>query len=106
MAGPADRRGFLRGLATLPLIGGGVTLMGQPTAAAEPLTDALLDSYDAWLYFERRLLRAERRAGLGIEPMMNAGAAFHWPQENQRPMERAAIILAAAGCDWREEAGR
>jgi len=26
-----NRRGFLRGLASLPLIGGGVTLIGQPT---------------------------------------------------------------------------
>jgi hypothetical protein len=29
-----QRRGFLRALATLPLIGGGVTLIGNPTRAA------------------------------------------------------------------------
>ncbi len=43
MSAPSDRRGFLRGLATLPLIGGGVTLIGNPTrAAAEPVTEDLL----------------------------------------------------------------
>ena len=30
----SDRRTFLRQLASLPLIGGGVTLIGNPTAAA------------------------------------------------------------------------
>ncbi len=39
------RRGFLRGLVTLPLIGGGVTLIGNPTAAAEPVTKELLVNY-------------------------------------------------------------
>ena len=34
----ADRRSFLRQLASLPLIGGGVTLIGKPTAAAVPVT--------------------------------------------------------------------
>jgi hypothetical protein len=35
----SDRRSFLRGLVSLPLIGGGVTLIGQP-AAAVPLVQA------------------------------------------------------------------
>ena len=54
------RRGFLRGLTTLPLIGGGVTLIGNPTKAAEPVTSHLLDCYDTWLFYERRFLRFER----------------------------------------------
>ncbi|UGB25573.1 hypothetical protein LPC10_22220 [Methylorubrum sp. B1-46] len=33
---PASRRGFLRGLTTLPLIGGGVTLIGSASAANVP----------------------------------------------------------------------
>jgi hypothetical protein len=37
-----DRRGFLRGLATLPLIVGGVALIGQPTVSAEPLAGVAL----------------------------------------------------------------
>jgi len=48
------RRGFLRNLVTLPLIGGGVTLIGNPTRAAEPVTPDLLDSYNAWLLSWRR----------------------------------------------------
>ena len=32
----SDRRTFLRGLASLPLIGGSIVILGQPTAAAVP----------------------------------------------------------------------
>ncbi|RYB06249.1 hypothetical protein [Lichenibacterium ramalinae] len=32
----ADRRSFLRGLVLLPLIGGSIAILGQPTAAAVP----------------------------------------------------------------------
>lgn len=55
----SSRRGFLRGLTTLPLIGG-VTLIGSPAKADVPTTDELLDSYDEWLFYERRLLHIER----------------------------------------------
>jgi hypothetical protein len=34
---PTTGRRFLHGLTTLPLVGGGVTLIGQPTAAAVPV---------------------------------------------------------------------
>src|SRR6478736_3917939 len=50
----------IRSLTTLPLIGGGVTLIGNPTKAAEPVTRHLLDCYDTWLFYERRFLRFER----------------------------------------------
>lgn len=53
------RRGFLRQLAALPLVGGGVTLIGQPTAVAEPITRGLLAQYWNWLFYERRLLCIE-----------------------------------------------
>ena len=49
----ADRRAFLRQLASLPLIGGAVTLIGNPTAAAVPATPELLDAYEEWLDLER-----------------------------------------------------
>ena len=42
-----ERRSFLRGLVTLPLIGGAVTLIGDPTGPALPVTPDLLDGYDA-----------------------------------------------------------
>jgi hypothetical protein len=54
------RRGFLRGLTTLPLIGGGVTLIANPTRAAEPINDQLLDTYEKCLFFERHTLYRER----------------------------------------------
>jgi hypothetical protein len=121
------RRGFLRGLAGLPLVGGGVTLIGQPTAAAEPITKELIDAYDAWLHFERRYLIAERKrdywhrlapehrvvtqnwfreqaAGFDHVPMDNAGGHFHFsidPLQAPQPSSRAAIVLSAVGCDWR-----
>lgn len=50
------RRGFLCQLASLPLIGGGVTLIGQPTASAEPVTPDLLEAYKTWLDMEMRFL--------------------------------------------------
>ncbi|WP_413989348.1 hypothetical protein ACMDCR_25765 [Labrys okinawensis] len=111
MADFLNRRGILRGLAALPLIGGGVTLIGQPTAAAEPLTHDLLDSYSAWLAFERRLLMAEMypkewNEACDFIPMANGGARFHaddyrdW-SSGQHASRRAAIVLSAVGCDWR-----
>ena len=44
MADLLARRGFLRQLAHLPLIGGGVTLLGNPTAAAVPALGAALSA--------------------------------------------------------------
>lgn len=119
------RRGFLRGLATLPLIGGGIALVGQPTGAAVPLSDQLLNSYDAWLFYERRYLRYEfsqkrpwitrpvDRADVVLdfdfEPDMirvdNPGGNFHVsadPLKAPQPSSRAAVVLAAAGCEWRQ----
>ncbi len=48
----SDRRTFLRGLVALPLIGGAVAILGNPTAAAVPVTDALHARYLAWLAHE------------------------------------------------------
>ncbi len=53
------RRGFLRRLAALPLIGGGVTLIGAPTAAAAPVTTALMRRYVDWLSRELMTATAE-----------------------------------------------
>ena len=123
MTNPNTRRGFLRGLTALPLIGGGVTLIGNPTAAAEPVTADLLDSYDAWLFYERRFLRFERYgsgdgADLGYDgrfvimdtetgkkfdylSVANAGGRYHGPGEPM-PSSRAAVVLSSVGCNWRE----
>lgn len=126
MTAAADRRGFLRSLVSLPLIGGGVTLIGQPTAAAVPVTRALLDSYETFLHFELRKLRWERFGPAGLEQpfgasgldvvfrdrrtgktfdylsLDNAGAAFHeYGPTAPRASDRAAVVLSAVGCDWR-----
>jgi hypothetical protein len=107
-----QRRGFLRGLATLPLIGGGVALLGNPTKAAEPVTDGLLRTYSTWLELERRYLHAEmdprneRNLGAFID-MRNPAAMYHFVEfseadrDRERPSTRAAIVLAAIGCNWK-----
>ena len=116
MNDPASRRGFLRGLTTLPLVGGGVALIGAPSAVALPVTDELLDNYDAWLDCERRYLMWERhrsdpanrwRVGyvgphgqlFDYVPMDNPGSKYHWL--NPVPASsRAALVLSAVGCAW------
>lgn len=116
------RRGFLRGLVSLPLIGGGVTLIGRPTAAAEPITRQLLDAYDEWLDNERRFLKWERFGSGGIEPSYWPGCEVVWRnratgetfdfrpasrvrsgqgQPGDSPASRAAVVLSAVGCGWR-----
>lgn len=114
-----DRRGFLRSLSTLPLIGGSVALIGNPTRADVPITTDLLDSYDAWLHSERRWLQWERFRNLDhydataihpfidrlnggrydYTPMANGGARFHG--QAAPASTRAAVVLSAVGCDWR-----
>ena len=111
-----DRRSFLRGLATLPLIGGSVALIGQPTAAAIPVTEGLLDSYEQWLDLERSFLRWQRY-GLGFytapraahleciwrdretgrlwDTSLASGTGFN--HQSPPPSKRAAVILSAAG---------
>ena len=112
MSGPSSRRGFLRGLTTLPLIGGAVSLIGSPTAAAEPVTDELIDAYNQWLFYERRLLCIEAYGSADAERMVpqSTGANhFHFPafptswRELPQPSTRAAVVLSAVGCDWRRE---
>ncbi|WP_267355607.1 MULTISPECIES: hypothetical protein [unclassified Methylobacterium] len=124
---PTTRRAILRALTTLPLVGGGISLIGMPTAAAEPVTRELLDSYDAWLFSERQFLKWERyrrtRAGeqppgpvcawynpatdriSDIVPADNAGHRWHYTDDRRlmpQPSSRAAIVLSAVGCDWRQ----
>lgn len=107
MSAPATRRGFLRGLTTLPLIGGGVNLIGSPTRAAQPVTLGLLATYSTWLHYERRALMHscgfDHTRG-DFVPMMNPAESFYflrrydpatWGVDAQ---ERAAVVLAAVGC--------
>jgi hypothetical protein len=58
-SGPLARRGFLRGLVRLPLIGGGLALSGAPTAVAIPPDLAMLHRYCSFLVHEHATARAE-----------------------------------------------
>jgi len=108
------RRGFLRSLASLPLVGGSVTLIGSPTRADVPVTDDLLHTYDTFLDFERRYLNWERARGdretfrglMGHTYLQNPAASFDYAGQRGGlgPSDRAALILSAAGCGW--EAGQ
>ncbi|MCJ2051241.1 hypothetical protein [Methylobacterium sp. J-070] len=110
MSAAGSRRGFLRGLTTLPLIGGGVSLIGQPTAVAEPVSDQLLYTYMEWLSTERRVLCHEVWPGEPnadrYVPQGTGATGFHFPdgvdwKALPGPSTRAALVLSAVGCDWR-----
>ena len=53
------RRGFLRALAAVPLLGGGLKLFGEPTAAAVPVSADLLRRYLIFLGKEQQAARVE-----------------------------------------------
>lgn len=107
---PSSRRGFLRGLTSLPLIGGGVTLIGAPTAVAEPASFRLMVEYESWLGYEQA--RVARELGRPDRTAISLyGAAHDWHvhrhgagYRNGAPSTRAALVLATVGCDWREVA--
>ena len=118
MTGPASRRGFLRGLTTLPLIGGSVTLIGSPTAVAEPVTAELLRVYVAFLAREHGHAHDELLRMEGPEPHHWAVAPqrpiadlhlFNWPRDARAdalvsaspPSTRAALVLSTVSADWR-----
>ena len=112
MSDTLARRGFLRNLAALPLIGGGVTLVGSPTRAAVPVTDELLWNYSQWLSMERSLLSFERGMQTDLDRhwrdhalrfrLDNPAGRFHQP-DTPPPSARAAVVLSAVGCGWQEE---
>ena len=121
---PMPRRGFLAGLASLPLIGGSVALLGLPSAVAEPVTRDMLASYKDWLKCEHRMLcyelaRYDHEMARTLETV--AGGAghewhFQWAVPSARgpagwldapqPSTRAALVLSAVGCDWRGDEDR
>jgi hypothetical protein len=117
------RRGFLRGLASLPLIGGSVALFGAPVAAATPVTLALMQRYRDFL--SRDLLTVCAEIDMLHSPWRHFGAGAHerWDLADYRtfvnrvgavtficeegpatrvvaqspPSTRAAVVLSAAG---------
>lgn len=114
------RRGFLRGLAALPLIGGAVAIIGRPTAVAAPPSRFLLERYLGFLANEHAAVLCEIgfSEGLHEDPARAAGdwefarrrAPLHWFPDAPdlellvtatKPSTRAAVVLSAVGCDWR-----
>ena len=108
MNAPSSRRTFLRGLVSLPLVGGSIALIGRPTAAAVPVSDALLDSYVAFLAHEHRAALRQRYPG-----WTDWSGEWHEPQppmswmpddvcarslcQHVKPSTRAALVLSAVG---------
>lgn len=86
---------------------------GRPELTAEE-REELLDAYDEWLYFERKLLHIERfgmnAAKTSVRWTKNTPAThFHFPKEGMwneqpQPSTRAALVLSAIGCPWQDEA--
>ena len=105
------RRDFLRGLVALPMFGGAVTLIGQPTAAAVPISLPLAEAYLGWLRIEHTRLMHE----IVDRPLPSLGDmawAAHSPQlslpdcpdlvrvvASGPAYSRAAVTLSAAGLD-------
>ena len=104
-----SRRGLLGAIALAPALAvpGIVAAKAMPT---EPATQALIDSYNAFLHFERRQLLWELANAHGPQwkrlmawvPMDNAGGSFHYEPPTTAG-ERASLVLRAVGCDWRDE---
>ena len=120
---PLARRGFLRSLAALPLIGGSVALLGCPTAAATPVTPALMRLYRDFM--SRELMATVAELDQLAAPWRHFGAAAseRWDLADYRtfvdriapvsfvcaesnatravaaapPSTRAAVVLSAAG---------
>ena len=124
---PMPRRGFLAGLARLPLIGGSVALLGRPSAVAEPVTRDMLFSYKDWLKYEHRMLcwelpRYDHEKARMLESVGGSSGCpggdwhFQWSLPGARgpagwldapqPSTRAALVLSAVGCDWRRDEDR
>lgn len=107
-----SRRGFLSGLAGLPLIGGGVAILGAPTAAATPVTRGLLERYHAWIANEHAAVLFELGAVSPRDPAQpwaerRICTPLHWfpdaPDVERSvlampPSSRAAVVLSAVGC--------
>lgn len=114
----SDRRAFLRGLAALPLVGGSVALIGQPSAVAVPATIACLEAYKTFLIRELRVLAwdladlphyrswlsSDRVKRSEMLEQIQLCGGYREGFGDERPASRAALVLSAVGASWREDA--
>lgn len=99
MSGPGSRRGFLRSLVSLPLIGGGVTLIGAPSAVAIPPSDEVLEAYIGFLAHEHRAALAESHLR-SLDRMVVHRAAIGEPLDPQYVEMDRARAYAIAPMAW------
>lgn len=121
MSNSSEQSGILRRLTTLPLVGGSVALIGNPTAVDLEPTPVMLEAYSAWLNFELMHLNASIHpptldGGVSMAvAMRNDGAKFHlremaaspscstdapWERLGLAARHRAALVLSTVGCGW------
>ena len=116
MMSNTTRRLFLSRVPALAAVAGLFSRSAAVAAPLETLTEAereeLLDAYDEWLYFERRMLHVER---FGLERVnytenfipCTAAHNYHFPMWGEppapTPSTRAMKVLAAVDCSWRDE---
>ena len=102
----SDRRSFLRGLVSLPLIGGGVTLIGRPAMAVPLVQAAALPTLDdprqraryAWEAFSA----AMREITADADGWCVIGAAERWtPLPSAHP--NTGGFLRVAGVHYVDE---
>lgn len=95
MSAATSRRGFLRGLTTLPLVGGSVALIGKPTAVALPLGDVMLDRYTGFIAAEYVACMAERAYRQAVAGARKVEVAGGWVSPRfpamMREEERATV---------------
>jgi hypothetical protein len=112
---PSRRRFLAAGSAASAF---GVLSAAAAREAGRELTEEeqhqLLDVYDEWLWYERKLLHIERfgmeaaRDSIDYIPRGPAGN-FHFPSDRNwdeapQPSTRAELVLKAIGCPWRRPA--
>lgn len=121
MSSSTEQPRILRSLTTLPLVGGSVAVIGNPTAVDFEPTPVMLEAYSAWLNFELTYLNASilpptRHGGVSMAvATRNDGAKFHlremasspsgsmeaaWQRLGLAAQRRAALVLSTVGCGW------
>ena len=98
----SDRRSYLRGLATLPLIGGSVAILGQPTRVVQAATPAEITDYVCFCISEMNDgMKYLQSIGLfddpAFKPQNRIDRWYARAQSQPHVTLRAPIVLNAIG---------